>query len=134
MVLKNIVPTAGRKWTVFVMNRAERRRQQKAAEKSNALITLTQGQIDVIKQEAYDAALHDVMHIGLGVSAFTIHDKFGQLMKRENRINNFMDLALDVWAAIESGHLSLDDINKALKNEADCDLVEIGLSWRRSHV
>ena len=113
------------------MNRAERRRLAREAEKSNALITMTQGQIDQIKHEAYDNAVHDVMHIALGVSAFTLHDKIGQLMRKENRINNFMDLSLENWSAIESGHLSLEDVNKALKYEANCDIVEIGLKWRR---
>lgn len=125
-----IVPRANGK-SVILMNRAERRRQAREAEKSNALITMTQGQIDIIKQEAYDAAIHDVMHIALAVSAFTLHDKIGQLMRKENRINNFMDFALNNWSAIESGHLSLDDVNKALKYEANCDVVEIGLNWRR---
>ncbi len=113
------------------MNRAERRRQQREAEKSNALITMTAGQIEILKQQAYDDAIHDVMHIALAVSAFTLHDKIGQLMRKENRIPNFMDLALNNWSAIESGHLSLDDVNKALKYEANCDVVEIGLNWRR---
>ena len=125
-----IVPRANGK-SVILMTRAERRRQAREAEKSNALITMTQGQIDIIKQEAYDAAIHDVMHIALAVSAFTLHDKIGQLMRKENRINNFMDFALNNWSAIESGHLSLDDVNKALKYEANCDVVEIGLNWRR---
>jgi hypothetical protein len=113
------------------MNRAERRRLQKEAEKSKALITLTQGQIDIIKQEAYDNAIHDVMHIALGVSAFVLHDKFGQLMKKQDRENRFMNLCLDAWSAIESGHLTLNDTVKALKEEAGCDIVEIGLMWRR---
>ena len=115
------------------MNRAERRRQAREAEKANALITLTQGQIDIIKQEAYDNAIHDVMHIALGVSAFVLHDKYGQLMRKENRERKFIDFCLDAWSAIESGHLSLPDTVKALKDEAGCDIVEIGLGWRRQN-
>ena len=92
---------------------------------------MTQGQIDQIKHEAYDNAIHDVMHIALGVSAFVLHDKFGKLMKKENRESTFMDLCLDAWSAIESGHLSLEDTVKVLKAEAGCDIVEIGLKWRR---
>ncbi len=113
------------------MNRAERRRQAREAEKSNALITMTAGQIEIIKQEAYDNAIHDVMHIALGVSAFVLHDKFGQLMRKENRENKFIDFCLDAWSAVESGHLPINDAVKALKDEAGCDIIEIGLNWRR---
>ena len=115
------------------MNRAERRRQQKEKEKANSLITLTNGQIDIIKRQAYDDAVHDLMHIALGVSAFTLHDKYGQLMKKDHREQKFIDFALDVWSSIESGHISLSDIVDALKQECDCDLIEIGLKWRRLH-
>lgn len=115
------------------MNRAERRRQQKEQEKANSLITLTNAQIDIIKQQAYDDAVHDLMHIALGVSAFTLHDKYGSLMKKDHREQKFIDFALDVWSAIESGHIALNDIVDALKHECDCDLVEIGLNWRRLH-
>lgn len=116
------------------VNRAERRRQAREAEKSNALITMTAGQIEIIKQQAYDDAIHDVMHIALGVSAFVLHDKYGQLMRKENREIKFIDFCLDAWSAIESGHLSLQDTVKALKDEAGCDIIEIGLNWRRQNV
>lgn len=94
--------------------RAEMRREK---HRNNATYTLTADQIQRIKDEAIQEATNTAFKLMLGIPTIVIHDKFGKLMRKERREETFVDLILDVFDSYSRGYLTLDDIDKVLRDE-----------------
>lgn len=56
------------------------------------------------------------------VPAMVIHDKFGSLMKKEGRVEKFVDLCMEEYKCYEEGYVRLDEMAKILKEEAGVEI------------
>ena len=95
------------------MNRAERRRQQRAVEKKKNTYTLTQTEIDKIKEEAakeaIDQALVLLFTIPLNILITDYWPKSAHKRGRE-----FTEKMLDLYHRWENGEVSMDDLKADL--------------------
>lgn len=82
------------------MGRAERRRQQKMDKKKTRTYVLTQNDMDRMKNQMVEVVADELLESVFGISVMVLHDKFGELMRRE---------------------LTLDDIRKTLQEECGAE-------------
>lgn len=89
------------------MNRKERRK--------NGIRTktyvLTEEQIKKIKNESIDTALK----LMLSLPMMVVRDDFGKIIKKENRMETFMDLVLEKYTDWNDGKIKLDEMLETLK-------------------
>lgn len=103
--------------------RAEMRREK---HKKDTTYTLTVSQIQQLRDDALEEATNKAFKLMLGIPVMVIHDKFGKLMKKEKREETFVDLMLDVFDSYCRGYITLEDIDKVLKDEGGiADIKEI---------
>ena len=107
------------------MGRAERRRQQKMDKKKTRTYVLTQNDMDRMKNQMVEAVANELLESVFGISVMVLHDKFGELMRREvdgkSREERFFDMCLNLYDAYENGYLTLDDIRKTLQEECGAE-------------
>lgn len=91
------------------MNRAERRRAKRAAEKPKTYV-LTEDQIQQLKREATEQAFQML----LAIPALVLHDKFGFGQVRLDRFNHY---AFGWVKAVQTGEVSIDAVIKLSEQE-----------------
>lgn len=96
------------------MGRAEQRRAMKV---KNPTYTLTQAQINQIKTDAMEEASERAFLLMLSIPVMVLHDKFGQLMRRDGRTEKFIELCLDLYDSFEKGYVTLEDLKATLREE-----------------
>lgn len=96
------------------MGRAEHRRAMRI---KNPAYTLTQKQIDRIKEEAVSEASDRAFILMLAIPVMVLHDKYGQLMRKDGREERFAELCLDLYDSFEKGYVTLDDLKNTLQEE-----------------
>lgn len=73
-------------------------------------------------------ALDTAFILMLGIPVMVLHDKYGQLIKKEvdgkGRLERFTDLILDLYDSYIKGYLTLDDIHKVLKEEGGVEIIK----------
>ena len=103
------------------MNRAERRRQEKATEKKTNTYTLTQAEIDKIKQDAVVEAANIAFVLCLGIPLMVLRDGKGWGKKR---LEWLMEKCLEQYDCFQKGYITLDEIKKIIKEETGAEFVE----------
>ncbi len=98
------------------MNRAERRRAKRTAEKPKTYV-LTDDQIQQIKFEAMEYAFRML----LAVPSLVLHDKFGFGRIRLDRFNYY---ALSWLKSVQKGEVSLETVMTLCKEEAGYDVIK----------
>lgn len=92
------------------------------------LIALTARDIENIKNQVAEEAVDKAFLLMLSIPVMIMHDKYPQLMKREvngkPRVERFAELCLDLYDSFEQGYVTLDDLNKCLKEEAGITLIK----------
>lgn len=58
------------------------------------------------------------INLMLAIPAMVIHDKFGSLMKKDGRVEKFVDLCMEQYKCYEEGYVGLEELAKLLKDEA----------------
>lgn len=58
----------------------------------------------------------------LAIPVMVIHDKFGSLMKKEGRVEKFVDLCMEEYKCYEEGYVRLEELAKCLKDEANIEV------------
>lgn len=96
------------------MSRAEQRRAMRI---KNPTYTLTQKQIDQIKAEAVVEVSDRAFILMLAIPVMVLHDKYGQLMRKDGREEKFAELCLDLYDSFEKGYITLDDLKNTLQEE-----------------
>ena len=96
------------------MSRAERRQSERETAKKQKTYTLTQAQIDQMKEETSLKATERAFLMMLGFPLLTLRDKFGF---GTQRLNKFMDQMVDLYEAYEQDYVSLDDLDKVIMEE-----------------
>lgn len=98
------------------MNRAERRRLGIKAK--DPVINIKQSDIDRMKIDTANEAAEMAFFMMLAIPTMVIHDHFGDLMKRENRLPNFVKWCLNTYECFGKGLVSLEDLEQCLYEEA----------------
>lgn len=103
------------------MNRAEMRRQQREAVKAGKTYNFNNSQIQALKQDATEKAIHTAFTLMLAIPVMVMHDKYGQLMKKEvdgkSREERFAEMCLDLYDSYEQGYVTIDDLRQCLEDE-----------------
>ena len=105
------------------MNRAERRRISKEMA-SDPMISMKKSDIDKIKMDASKQAADIAFELMLAIPVMIIHDKFGQLMKKDGREETFTELCLDLYDSFGRGYVTIEDLRKCLWEEAGVKMNE----------
>ena len=75
-----------------------------------------------MKKQATKDAVNRAFFLMLAIPTMIIHDKFGKLMKRENREATFVDLCVDLYDSFDKGYVTLDELAQVLKDEAGVEV------------
>ena len=102
------------------MNRQERRRL--GIKRKDPMVSIKQSDIDRMKKEATEKGCKFAFGLMLAVPAMVIHDKFGQLMKKDGRVEKFVDLCMEQYRCYEEGYVGLGELAKILKDEAGVEI------------
>lgn len=102
------------------MNRQERRRL--GIKRKDPMVSIKQSDIDRMKEEATEKGCKMAFNLMMAVPAMVIHDKFGSLMKKEGRVEKFVDLCMEEYKCYEEGYVRLDEMAKILKEEAGVEI------------
>ena len=109
------------------MNRAEFRRQGKENAKRNKVYTLTQAQINKIREDAREDALQEAtdtsFSLMLSIPAYALQEDYWTKTATK-RIPEFLDKCLDIYKDIGAGRILMSDIIKNVeevgKLKMDC--------------
>lgn len=96
------------------MNRSEKRRAERLVTKQSKTYTLTQAQIDQIKNDATMAATRRAFVIMLAMPMMVLRDQWGFGNKR---LSIFADKVFDIYEAFEDDRLSLADMQQTIEIE-----------------
>lgn len=102
------------------MNRQERRRL--GIIKKDPMVSIKQSDIDAMKEEATAKGCKLAFNLMLALPAMVIHDKYGLLMKKEGRVEKFVDLCMEEYKCYEEGYITLEELAKCLKDEAGVEI------------
>lgn len=94
------------------MNRAERR--AKGIKGKVPVYNLNDDQIEGLKQDATENAVL----LMLAIPVMVLHDKFGDIMRREGREERFAEHCLNTLEAVQDGLVTLDELKQVLYEEA----------------
>ena len=86
------------------------------------MVSIKQSDIDRMKEEATEKGCKMAFNLMMAVPAMVIHDKFGSLMKKEGRVEKFVDLCMEEYKCYEEGYVRLDELAKILKDEAEVEI------------
>ena len=101
------------------MNRSERRKLAKQGVKVPAEPTVNLRRSDLvhIRKEATLEGTKKAFTLMLAIPVMIMHDKFGQLMKKEGREERFAEMCLELFDTYEKGYVSLEDLHQCLYEE-----------------
>lgn len=102
------------------MNRQERRRL--GIKRKDPMVSIKQSDIDRMKEEATEKGCKMAFNLMMAIPVMVIHDKFGSLMKKEGRVEKFVDLCMEEYKCYEEGYVRLDEMAKILKEEAGVEI------------
>ena len=103
------------------MTRAERRRQEKEAEKMAKVYTLTQAQIDKLKDDAITEAANRAFVLCLGIPLLVMRDEKGWGKKR---LEWLLEKCLAQYDCFQEGYITLNEIKQIIKEETGAVFVE----------
>lgn len=86
------------------------------------MISIKQSDIDRMKEEATEKGCKLAFGLMLAVPAMVIHDHYGELMKKEGRVEKFVDLCMEEYKCYEEGYITLEELAKCLKDEANIEV------------
>lgn len=108
------------------MNRAERRRSARQEQKKEKTYTLTQREIDQIKLDATNEAVHRAFLMFLSIPVMVLHDKFGF---GKQRLSRLMDYALIWFDAVQKEEVRIMELVNIAKDECGIDTI----NWEASN-
>nr|DAM64753.1 MAG TPA: hypothetical protein [Caudoviricetes sp.] len=102
------------------MNRQERRRL--GIKRKDPMVSIKQSDIDRMKEEATEKGCKFAFGLMLAVPAMVIHDHYGELMKKDGRVERLIDLCMDTYKCYEEGYVTLKELAQILKDEAGVEI------------
>lgn len=91
------------------MGRAEMRRMQKAAQRKQNTYTLTQSQIEQLKQVAYEEAVAEAMKLMLTIPLEVLAKDYWP-RSAEKRCPGFVQKVLNLYEQYEAGKVSMESM------------------------
>lgn len=104
------------------MNRAQRRAVGAPKEPT---YTLTRSQIQDMKQQCTNQAADLAFKLMLCIPAIVIHEKFGKLMKKDSRVETFVDFVLEVYDNYNKGMITIEELEARLKEETGISFEDV---------
>ena len=101
------------------MNRAERRRVDKASSKSDKAYMINANAINSIKAEATNNAIDKAFILMLSMPLMVLRDKYGFGRKRLTEFNEYV---LDLYDSFKKDYVTLDDLSKTVEEETGVKL------------
>ena len=102
--------------------------KKKEENRKNKTYTLTQAQIDAIKDEASSEAMDAAFILMLGLPVMVLHDHMNDLWKKEiggiGREERFANMVLDLYDSFNRGYITLDDVIRTLNNECEVSFIK----------
>jgi hypothetical protein len=103
------------------MDRAEQRRLSRGNSKKTKTYNLTNEQLADIRKQIIKEAMIEAVHGYSSALALCLKDKLGFGKTRAIR---FMRDVEEIFASINEGYLSVDDVLKTVKEELDIEIVK----------
>lgn len=107
------------------MNRAERRLN--GIKKKEPIINIKVSEIEQIKADAVEKACKLAFGLMLSIPTMIIHDKFGELMRKQGREERFANLVLELYDTYQKGYVSFSDLRQCLYEETGIRLEDLKL-------
>lgn len=104
------------------MNREQRRKA--GIKRKEPVINVRFADIEAMKQQATQKGVDTAFLLMLAIPTMIIHDKFGQLMKRDGREELFVNLCLELYEMYKEGYVDITDLHKVLETEAGVKIRE----------
>lgn len=102
------------------MNRQERRGL--GIKRKDPMISIKQSDVQAMKEDATTKGCKLAFTLMLALPAMVIHDHYGELMKKDGRVEKFVDLCMEQYKCYEEGYITLEELAKCLKDEADIEV------------
>lgn len=102
------------------LNRAERRRQNKAKLKTDKTINIKQSEVDKIKQDAKTQGIDEAFRIAMAMPLMVLHDKYEFGSKR---CEDFIDHVFELYDSLISGYITFNDMQQTILDELGINLV-----------
>ena len=97
------------------MNRRERR--QAGIKRTEPVYNLRACDIAAMKADAYEKGVRKSFFLMLAIPCMILHDKFGQIMKKEGRELRFAEECMKLYKLQEQGYVDIKDLHDCLKEE-----------------
>lgn len=75
-----------------------------------------------MKEEATAKSCKIAFNLMLAVPDMVVHDHYGELMKKDGRVERFIDLCMDTYKCYEEGYVTLKELAQILKDEAGVEI------------
>lgn len=106
------------------MNRSERRKAK--IKNTEKVVNVKFSDLERFQKEQYEKAVDQAFFLMLAIPTMIIHDKFGELMKREvdnkKREERFVNLVLELYDTFQQDYVSLQDLHQCLKEETGLEI------------
>lgn len=86
------------------------------------MISIKRSDVERMKQEATEKGCKLAFNLMLALPAVVILDKFGELMKKDGRVERFVNLCMEQYRCYEEGYVGLEELAKLLKDEAGVEI------------
>lgn len=105
------------------MNRKERR--AKGIKNHEPILHVKASDIERMRENDTREAVELAFALLLAIPVQIIHDKFGQLMKKEGREQRFAEMILELYDLYNQGYVTLEDLAQCLEEETGMKLKEM---------
>lgn len=95
-------------------NRAERRRQERALRKGEAVYNVKRSDLEYLHDEALKSVAKRVIPLVLYTSLMVLHDKYGFGRKR---LGDFTEEVFNLYEAIDKKFVTFEDLVEAIEKE-----------------
>lgn len=90
--------------------------------RKDPMISIKRSDVDRMKQEAAEKGCKMAFNLMLALPSMVVHDKFGELMKKDGRVERFVNLCMEQYRCYEEGYVGLEELAKLLKDEAGVEI------------
>lgn len=108
-------------------SKRERKAKKQSGEVTQRVYTLTEEQIDRIKEDATKEAMDRAFILMMGLPCKALRDVFGF---GKTRLERFGDKVVDLYDSFEKGYISLDDCIETVKEETGVDFITVAKERR----
>lgn len=102
------------------MNRAERRRQERARIKGEKVLQVKRSDLEALYEDALKDTSKKTVPLTLYASLMVLHDKYGF---RRKRLKAFAEYVFEIYEGLSQEYVGFDDIAEVIQKETGINLV-----------